>query len=63
MGLGAVIYIPSFIKTDSGIQKLIGEDTQTHKHTQTTMWSHKPTLFFKVRKVGQKNYNLDIIIV
>jgi hypothetical protein len=25
MGSGAMIYIPSFIKTDSGIQKLIGE--------------------------------------
>jgi hypothetical protein len=24
MGSGAVIYIPSFIKTGSGIQKLIG---------------------------------------
>jgi hypothetical protein len=28
---GAVIYIPSFINTGSGIQKLIGRDTQTHK--------------------------------
>jgi hypothetical protein len=24
-------YIPSFIKIVSGIQKLIGEDTQTHR--------------------------------
>jgi hypothetical protein len=24
MGSGAMIYIPSFIKTDSGIQKFIG---------------------------------------
>jgi hypothetical protein len=29
MGSGAVIYIPSFIKIGSGIQKLIGGDTQT----------------------------------
>jgi hypothetical protein len=29
MGSGAVIYIPSFIKIGSSIQKLIGEDTQT----------------------------------
>jgi hypothetical protein len=28
MGSGAMIYIPSFIKIGSGIQKLIG-DTQT----------------------------------
>jgi hypothetical protein len=31
MGSGAVIYIPRFIKIGSGIQKLIGEDTQTHR--------------------------------
>jgi hypothetical protein len=29
MGSGAVIYIPSFIETGSGIQKLTGGDTQT----------------------------------
>jgi hypothetical protein len=29
MGSGAVIYIPSFIKTGSAIQKLIGGDTHT----------------------------------
>jgi hypothetical protein len=28
MGSGAMIYIPSFIKIGSGIQKLIGGDTQ-----------------------------------
>jgi hypothetical protein len=27
---GAMIYIPSFIKIGSGIQKLLGEDTDTH---------------------------------
>jgi hypothetical protein len=32
MGSGAVIYIPSFIKIGSGIQKLIGE---IHRHTGT----------------------------
>jgi hypothetical protein len=31
MGSGAMIYIPSFIKTCSGIQKLIWADTQTHR--------------------------------
>jgi hypothetical protein len=30
MGSGAMIYIPSFIKIGSGIQKLIGGDSQTH---------------------------------
>jgi hypothetical protein len=30
MGSGAMIYIPSFIKTGSGVQKLIRGDTQTH---------------------------------
>jgi hypothetical protein len=29
MGSGAVIYMPSFIKIGSGVQKLIGGDTQT----------------------------------
>jgi hypothetical protein len=31
MGSGAMIYVPSFIKIGSGIQKLIGGDTQTHR--------------------------------
>jgi hypothetical protein len=40
MGSGAMIYIPSFIKIGSGIQKLGYTDTQTE-------WrSHKPTLIF-----------------
>jgi hypothetical protein len=30
MGSGAVIYVPSFIKIGSGVQKLIRGDTQTH---------------------------------
>jgi hypothetical protein len=29
MGSGAVIYVPSFIKIGSGVQKLIVGDTQT----------------------------------
>jgi hypothetical protein len=29
MGSGAMIYIARFIKTGSGIQKLMGGDTQT----------------------------------
>jgi hypothetical protein len=30
----------------------IGGHTQKHTHTQTATWSHKPTLFFKIRKKG-----------
>jgi hypothetical protein len=30
MGLGAMIYIPSFIKIGSGIQELIREDSQAN---------------------------------
>jgi hypothetical protein len=29
VGSGAVIYIPSFIKIGSGIQKLVGRDSET----------------------------------
>jgi hypothetical protein len=32
MGSGVMIYVPSFIKIGSGIQKLIGG---IHRHTQT----------------------------
>jgi hypothetical protein len=32
MGSGAMIYIPSFIKIGSGIQKLIGRYTDIHRH-------------------------------
>jgi hypothetical protein len=31
MGSGGMIYIPSFIKIGSAIQKLIGGNTQTHR--------------------------------
>jgi hypothetical protein len=30
MGSGAVLYVPSFIKTGSRIQKLLVGDAQTH---------------------------------
>jgi hypothetical protein len=35
MGSGAVIYVPSFIKSGSGVQMLIGRDTHTHTRTAT----------------------------
>jgi uncharacterized RmlC-like cupin family protein len=31
MGPGAMIYIPSFVKIGSGIQKLIRADSQTYR--------------------------------
>jgi hypothetical protein len=33
MGSGVMTYIPSFIKTGSGIQKLMGGYTKTDGHT------------------------------
>jgi hypothetical protein len=52
MGSVVVIYIPSFIKIGSGIQKILGG---IHIHTQT----HRQQgdlisllLFFKIRRVG-----------
>jgi hypothetical protein len=42
IGSGAMIHIPSFIKTGSGAQKLTGEDTCT----QTVWLSHKPIFIF-----------------
>jgi hypothetical protein len=32
MGSGAVIYVPSFIKIGSGVQKLMGGGIHTHTH-------------------------------
>jgi hypothetical protein len=61
MGSSAVIYtyIPSFIKNGSGVQLLIGWDTQTHtnKHTDTHTHGELCDLisllyFFKIRIVG-----------
>jgi hypothetical protein len=37
VGSGAVIYLPSFIKTGSGVQKLIGG---IHRHTHTHGQQH-----------------------
>jgi hypothetical protein len=49
MGLGAMMYIPSFIGIDSGIQKLT---EGRYTDTQTAWKSHKPTIiFFKIKKV------------
>jgi hypothetical protein len=46
MGSGAMIYIPTFIKIDSAIQKLMWGE-----FTDTAWRSHKPILIFpKYRK-------------
>jgi hypothetical protein len=43
MGSGAVIYVPSFMKIGSGVQKLIGgyavRHTDKHTHTDNNMIS------------------------
>jgi hypothetical protein len=49
---GAVIYVPSFIKIGSGVQRLIrGGCTDTHTHTEQR---HLISLlyFFKIRQAG-----------
>jgi hypothetical protein len=51
MGSGAMIYIPSFIKIGSGIQKLISVDSQTHRQNGDRI-SILSFSFFKIRKVG-----------
>jgi hypothetical protein len=51
-GSGAVIYIPSFIKTGSGIQKLMKGNTQTHSQYDDLI-SVLKFLFFKIMKVVQ----------
>jgi hypothetical protein len=52
MGSGAIIYIPSFIKIGSGIQKLMGGGSLTG--TQTAWRSHKPTLGKQANRVSAK---------
>jgi hypothetical protein len=44
MGSGAVIYIPTFIKTGSGIQKLIRGWKFINTGKQTAWKSYKPTI-------------------
>jgi hypothetical protein len=47
MGSGAMIYIQSFIKTGSGVQKLLGR-------TDGKVISKAYLYFFKIKKVGSK---------
>jgi hypothetical protein len=50
MGSRAMIYIPSFIKTSPGIQKLIGGGI--HRHTDSMVVAETYFYFFKIKKVG-----------
>jgi hypothetical protein len=54
MGSGGMIYVPSFIKIGSGIQKLIAGYTYRHMYTHTDrkVISKAYFYFFKRRKVG-----------
>jgi hypothetical protein len=51
-GSGAMIYIPSFIKTDSGIQKFLRGDTHIYIYKDSKVISNPCFYFFKIRKVG-----------
>jgi hypothetical protein len=53
MGSGAMIYIPSFMKTGSGIPKLMGG---LHRHTEHRQQGDFICLllFFKIRKVDKE---------
>jgi hypothetical protein len=46
MGLGAVIYVPSFINIGSGVQKLIGGIHRQQRDLISLLY------FFKIRRVG-----------
>jgi hypothetical protein len=39
MGSLAMMYMPSFVKSGSGIEKFTGEDTQIYKHTDSKVIS------------------------
>jgi hypothetical protein len=51
MALDDMIYLPRFTKIGSGIQKLIGRDTDTHTRRQEGDFIHL-FYFFKIREVG-----------
>jgi hypothetical protein len=52
MGSGAMIYIPSFIKIGSGIQKLL---RGKHIQTRIARWSYKRTFIFSKEGKCAKN--------
>jgi hypothetical protein len=52
-GSGAMIFIPSFMKTDSGLQKLIGG---IHGHTDRIEIALSPLLFCQNKESRLKNH-------
>jgi hypothetical protein len=53
MGSGSVIYVPSFVKIASGIQKLMGGEEYTDTHTHRQQRDLISLLHvFKMRTVG-----------
>jgi phosphatidylinositol kinase/protein kinase (PI-3 family) len=52
-GSGAMIYVPSFIKIGSAIEKLIGRiHIETHRYTNSKLILSGYFYFYKIRKVG-----------
>jgi hypothetical protein len=51
LGLRVMIYIPSFIQSGSGIQKLLGVDTYTDTHIE--QGGHISLLLFFFSKRGE----------
>jgi hypothetical protein len=56
MGSGAMKYILSFMKIDSGIQKLMGGDSQIHRQHSDFI---SLLLFFKNKENRKKKKNLS----
>jgi hypothetical protein len=56
MGSGAIIYIPSFIKIDSGVHKLLvgGTHTDIQAHTDSKRDLISPLLFKKKGNWAEK---------
>jgi hypothetical protein len=58
MGSGAMMYIQSFIKTGSGIQKLVGEERQTNRQHYDLI---RTLLFFQDKNITPNGNNKIII--
>jgi hypothetical protein len=59
MGSGAMIYIPSFVRTGSAVPKLLGG---AHIWIQIARWAHKPTsTFSKYGKWAKNKYKGNIV--
>jgi hypothetical protein len=58
MGSGAITYIPSYIQIGSGIQKLKGGNTQTHRQQGDLI--SLCCLFFENKKRGLKTETVDM---